>query len=362
MKKLILMAGAALMVNMSAQATDWLTEYFYGNFDLNGVSLTFTPDGTDNYTVSAETITELPVDLLAGTSDIGLVDYVIFSSTWEPHSLTIPNGGRFTFFGEQYSTVWLSGRGVINFGTQDRWLYPSLSDHYLYPGISLFFQYLNPTEGKISYVRTANPDRFVITFEDVPGYYTGDTEKTCTAQCEMYLADGTIKLSWIDCAEDFSYNYTYVGLSAGQGEGGFIPTDFSALLGPVVPPNDADEDNIPDTWETAHFGSYTNCTAGDDSDLDGFSNYNEYIANTDPTDEDSHFQIQSAYLTGAAAPEFVLNWNCQTGRTYSVLWSANPSTGFTPVNTTGITHPQSSFSAPVTGQQGFYKVEVHMTE
>jgi hypothetical protein len=358
MKKLILMAGAALMVNMSAQATDWLSQYFYNNFDLNNTSLTFTPVGTTNFTVSAETITELPVDLDTPDVNMGAVSTLTLYYNSSIYPIDIANG-NFYFFGKYYTSFYLC-RGLITFGNANTYPYPwDWNDFYDHPAIGLFFNYWNTQSGgTIRTVRTSKPERFVITFEDVVTDYSS---VQCTAQCELFLDDGTIRLSWIDTG---TYTYeTIVGLSAGQGyDSSYTTTDFSDLLGPVVTPGDVDDDNIPDVWETAHFGSYTNCTAGDDSDLDGFSNYNEYIANTDPTDEDSHFQIQSAYLTGAATPEFVLNWNCQTGRTYSVLWSANPSTGFTPVNTTGITHPQSSFSAPVTGEQGFYKVEVHMTE
>jgi hypothetical protein len=355
MKRTIILA-TLLSIAACTHATDWLTEYFESTFsdpfDLNGHSITFTPAGTDNYTISSEPITQLPVDV---SQEQSVTYYNLTDDTAERESLRA--GFYVSFFGTRYNALRIGSNGYITFNESDQTYTASLNNHYDTLRIALFYRDLNPaTGGTISLALASNPDRVVVTYEDVPAY--GTTSLVCTAQCELFVNEETIRLSWIDCNNMSS---TIVGLSAAQGydETTFSETDFSAYL---VASGDVDEDGLPDWWEELHFDSAAACHPTNDFDLDGFSNEMEYIANTDPTDEDSHFQIQSAYLTGAAAPEFVLNWNCQTGRTYSVLWSANPSTGFTPVNTTGITHPQSSFSAPVTGQQGFYKVEVHMTE
>jgi parallel beta-helix repeat protein len=60
---------------------------------------------------------------------------------------------------------------------------------------------------------------------------------------------------------------------------GTDPTD------PDVTPIDVDGDGLPDNWELEHFGDL-NESATDDNDNDGFTNLEEYIAGTDPTDPD----------------------------------------------------------------------------
>lgn len=55
---------------------------------------------------------------------------------------------------------------------------------------------------------------------------------------------------------------------------------------------DRDEDGIPDWWEIVHFGGPTNAVASADDDQDGFTNLEEYIADTDPHADTSFPAIQ----------------------------------------------------------------------
>jgi hypothetical protein len=54
----------------------------------------------------------------------------------------------------------------------------------------------------------------------------------------------------------------------------------------IVAEEDIDQDGLPDVWELEYFGDLS-FGAGDDPDLDEFSNLEEYQAGTDPTDETS---------------------------------------------------------------------------
>lgn len=114
---------------------------------------------------------------------------------------------------------------------------------------------------------------------------------------------------------------------------------------------DWDGDGIPNWWEKrfARDGSKTGLDAKGDDDRDGLDNYGEFIAYTDPTDAKSKFALGLAQITvrpteknsaklrlsaakGALAknggPAFVITWQSAKGRTYSVLQSVHPSTGW----------------------------------
>ena len=55
---------------------------------------------------------------------------------------------------------------------------------------------------------------------------------------------------------------------------------------PALDPNaDTDHDGLPDAWEVAHLGSIT-AAPGADADADGTTNLMEYLAGTDPAEQD----------------------------------------------------------------------------
>jgi hypothetical protein len=49
---------------------------------------------------------------------------------------------------------------------------------------------------------------------------------------------------------------------------------------------DTDGDGLPDQWEYQHFGSTTSCNPTNDTDSDGWNNWNEYLAGTQPTNSE----------------------------------------------------------------------------
>lgn len=53
---------------------------------------------------------------------------------------------------------------------------------------------------------------------------------------------------------------------------------------------DSDGDGLPDSWELLYFGDLSQ-NAGGDPDSDGYSNLQEYLAGTDPTNSASYFHI-----------------------------------------------------------------------
>jgi len=60
------------------------------------------------------------------------------------------------------------------------------------------------------------------------------------------------------------------------------------VAGPVLAdPVDEDQDGLPDDWEINYFGSIESCNPGDDSDTDGLTNAQEYVAGTHPLVKDT---------------------------------------------------------------------------
>ncbi|HWD18502.1 MAG TPA: hypothetical protein VHB20_04430 [Verrucomicrobiae bacterium] len=80
-------------------------------------------------------------------------------------------------------------------------------------------------------------------------------------------------------------------------------------------------DGIPDVWRLQHFGTIADPTSYPtfDADGDGQSNWQEYVAGTDPLDATSVFKLQSA-----AGSAFALQWPSVSGKHYIVQSSSSP--------------------------------------
>lgn len=78
----------------------------------------------------------------------------------------------------------------------------------------------------------------------------------------------------------------------------FTVADLDGDTIPDFSDPDVDGDTIPNTWETDFFGGRTNALASADGDSDGFTNLQEYIALTDPSDPDDFFEIRQAAAQG----------------------------------------------------------------
>ena len=144
----------------------------------------------------------------------------------------------------------------------------------------------------------------------------------------------------------------------------------------IIVPLDADADGMPDDWEWKNFGTLTNAATGD-VDNDGFSNYSEYIAGTQPTNALSKFCI-SNILTSATNHQ--VNVSTQPGRKYTICFSDQrlsngvPWSAFATTNTgvwietspTSTNHvftddegTNTTASTPANGMR-FYKVKVSL--
>jgi hypothetical protein len=83
------------------------------------------------------------------------------------------------------------------------------------------------------------------------------------------------------------------------------------------PALDTDADGILDSWETASFTNLTTAGAATDTDGDGFSDREEFLAGTVPTDAHSHLQVVE--ITAGANGAVHLQWEAVAGKTYTLL-------------------------------------------
>jgi Tol biopolymer transport system component len=90
---------------------------------------------------------------------------------------------------------------------------------------------------------------------------------------------------------------------------------------------DSDGDGIPDWWMMKYFGHPTgsdvdHSRAQDDADGDGFTNYQEFLTGTDPTDPVSCFRVQIS-TTGFPGQNLLLSWPAVPGKSYQVQYTAD---------------------------------------
>jgi len=130
-------------------------------------------------------------------------------------------------------------------------------------------------------------------------------------------------------------------------------------------PLDSNGNGLPDAWEEVFFGGYTNANPDLDSDSDGFSNLQEYTADTNPTNAQSFIRI-AGLATSASNYCLVAVTNTSASRSYRLFsrdgleagigpWQ--PLTGFVPGAANGLTIADTN--APAASNR-IYKVEVDL--
>lgn len=83
-------------------------------------------------------------------------------------------------------------------------------------------------------------------------------------------------------------------------------------------PTDSDSDDMPDTWENLYnLNPNSNTDRNTDPDLDGFSNYFEYLCGTHPKSYTSHLKIIQLTLPDGVISA-TLEWSSVPGKSYHV--------------------------------------------
>jgi hypothetical protein len=189
-------------VKLTVKPPDCFTEFFEAGDDLANLMLTFSPDGSNAYYEACrDKINRFPTDPNGGT----------YVPLWDDDFVEmVLRDANVLFYGQRYDRFYIGSNGYITFGQGDMQFEPSLENHFDMPRISALYTDLDPPNDKyISYKQL--DDRVVVTFQDVPLY--GDKTTANSFQIEMFFADGTICITWLDTAPAASV----VGLSRGRG-------------------------------------------------------------------------------------------------------------------------------------------------
>ena len=135
---------------------------------------------------------------------------------------------------------------------------------------------------------------------------------------------------------------------------GYILTDI------VDPPGDANTNGIPDAWETRH--DLLGVDPHGDADEDGMSNYAEWRAGTNPTNELSRFFINAQSRHQQPVDRGVaVQWDSVRYRSYTVWKSTNLLDGFSrEAQNIFCTPPHNEFIDSAATNHGpfFYRVTV----
>jgi hypothetical protein len=125
----------------------------------------------------------------------------------------------------------------------------------------------------------------------------------------------------------------------------------------IDPATDLDGDGIPDAWETVHFGGTGMASGSTDSDGDGASDLEEFLAGTDPKDPASKLAISAVAQTG---PETVtLTWPAVAGRTYTIFSKLDLQDADWLPLVIGVpgTAPSCNFALPMNEPARFFRVQ-----
>jgi hypothetical protein len=97
------------------------------------------------------------------------------------------------------------------------------------------------------------------------------------------------------------------------------PTGLLSAAAALTLAVDSDSDGLPDDWESGNDLDPDNANdAGPDSDADGMTNWEEYIAGTDPMDDSSYLKVNRISASDSVSLEF----KALANTTYSVLFKS----------------------------------------
>lgn len=193
-------------------APEYFTQSFSAGTDLEGLALTFTPNGGPSfYEQTVEEIDDFPTDPAGGL----VLD---FDFMGDPIQAGLFGEGTVPFYGMYYDTLYISSGGWVSFGEPGQ-APETLGDHFAASQISALNVDGTHPNAMVSYLQ--EEDKLIITYENAP---TADAPGFGNDfQLEMFF-DGRIRVSYPSVDPAMS---GVIGLSSGLGAGGLPPADFT---------------------------------------------------------------------------------------------------------------------------------------
>ena len=219
---------------------DFFTEQFESGLDLEGLTLTLTPDaGPEGYVATIEPLAggTLPFEPTAGTA-ISLSD-----DDSEPVSIT--GGNSALIYGQSFTSMNVGSNGYVTFGGSSTDYSESIDEHFGLTRVSGLYDDLNPSDSGTVYYQQIT-DRMIVSYDAVTEFFGSNQN---TFQIELHF-DGTIIISW----ERIDSNDAIVGISEGNGtDPDFIMSDLSTYPAPNNCQADFTGDGTLDFFDVSEF-------------------------------------------------------------------------------------------------------------
>ena len=242
----------------------WEIQYFGDINAVNGAEAEdFDGDGSSNYD-----------EWLAGTDPSNATDFPVVTP---PVGIVYPDGYREAMVG-----------GQLVFGLDPAWSAGSEFGKVFDGDPSTYYDYINGAGGFAGMDIDESRVVTAINFQPrsgqakrmIGGRFQGSNESSVSGYETIHViaTEPSSTAQSVDVSSGMAYRY-YRYLSPANGFGNIA--EFSLELQVVV----ADTDNLPDEWEIQYFGGINavNGAEAEDFDGDGSSNYDEWLAGTDPS-------------------------------------------------------------------------------
>jgi|GEM_PF-3116107 len=243
---------------------EWEIQYFGDINAVNGAEAEdFDGDGSSNYD-----------EWLAGTDPSNATDFPVVTP---PVGIVYPDGYREAMVG-----------GQLVFGLDPAWSAGSEFGKVFDGDPSTYYDYINGAGGFAGMDIDESRVVTAINFQPrsgqakrmIGGRFQGSNESSVSGYETIHViaTEPSSTAQSVDVSSGMAYRY-YRYLSPANGFGNIA--EFSLELQVVV----ADTDNLPDEWEIQYFGGINavNGAEAEDFDGDGSSNYDEWLAGTDPS-------------------------------------------------------------------------------